>query len=138
MGFIDWMANIDPSVRVTVGAALMVVGLLLSILWLSYRRGWSAQQPTYRPAHAWHWLLHGGQTQASALTATLRAERARREARREAGSALAAALAEVTDPVGRPLNLAPRPPLAIGAAPEPEQAWLADAFVDTQTLPQVT
>lgn len=125
MGIIDWMANIDPSVRVVAGFAFVVVGLVLTVLRLSYTQAWAARPATYRPTHAPRWYRR--QTPAADLIARMRGERA-----------VTVFLREVTDPVGRPLNLAPRPPLAITTEPEPDQTWLADAFVDTQTIERVT
>jgi hypothetical protein len=130
MGIVDWLVNIDPSARVVTGFALVVVSLVLFVLRLSYAQAWAARQPTHRPAHAPRWYRR--QQSAEALTGRLRFERLTREA----GRNVAAVLYEATDPVGRPLSLAPRPPLAIQS--EPDQTWLADAFVDTQTIERVT
>jgi hypothetical protein len=125
MGIVDWLANIDPSARVVTGFALVVVSLVLFVLRLSYTQAWAARPATYRPTHAPRWYRR--QTPAADLIARMRGERA-----------VTAFLREVSDPVGRPIYLAPRPPLALAAEPEPDQTWLADAFVDTQTIERVT
>jgi hypothetical protein len=144
MGLVDWLVNIDPSARVVTGFALVVVALVLFVLRLSYTQAWAARQPAHRPAHAPRWYRR--QQSAEALTGRLRFERLTREA----GRNVAAVLYEATDPVGRPLNLAPATfdgaGFTIGTfgtpwrapAAEPDQTWLADAFVDTQTIERVT
>lgn len=84
MGIIDWLANIDPGLRVVVGALLSGVGLVLGVMWLSYTRGWSAQQPApKRPhSHARRWYgVRNGQESAARIVARLRQERARPTAR---------------------------------------------------------
>jgi hypothetical protein len=137
MGIIDWMANIDPSVRVVAGFGFVVLGLVLTVLRLSYTQAWAGRQATHRPTHAPRWYRR--QTSAADLIARMRAERE-----------VTAFLREVTDPVGRPIYLAPRRTVdfdlrvletrdslpAIAAAPD--QTWLTDAFVDTQTIERVS
>ena len=137
MGIVDWLASINPSTRVLVGFAFLVVGLVLTVLRLSYTQAWAARQATHRPSHAPRWYRR--QTPAADLIARMRAER-------EA----TAFLYEITDPVGRPIYLAPRQPVDFDSlaletrdtlpaiAAEPDRAWLADAFVDTQTIERVT
>jgi hypothetical protein len=118
MGFIDWLTAIDPSTRVGAGMGMVALALIGGVLWLSRVRDWPARPAAYRERHA-HRLLRRGQVRATTLTGRLRAERAAWEAGRTF-----AVLFEQTDPVGRPIHLAPREPLAIAAEP----AWMADAF----------
>jgi len=136
MGIVDWLANIDPSVRVLVGFAFLVAGLVLTVLRLSYTQAWAARQATHRPTHAARWYRR--QTSAADLIARMRAERG-----------VAAFLAEMTDPVGRPIYLVPRTvdfelraletrDSVAALTAEPDQTWLADAFVDTQTIERVS
>lgn len=147
MGFVDWLANIDPTTRIGWGMGLVLVGLTAAVLTISHVRDWPSRPAEHRPTHAPRWYRR--QTSAQDLLARLRAERLFDE------------VFEVAEPVGQPINLVPvafdgagyrigQPTYRTAVPPDAETTltncriidaepdWLADAFVDTQTLPQVT
>lgn len=96
---INWLATIDPSTRVSVGMALVCVGIVGFILTLSKVRDWPARQPAVRHrSHAQRWYgIRAGQESARVLLARLARERA-----------------QWVEPAGRPLAISAR-------------AWVDDA-----------
>lgn len=83
MGFLRWLADNGNSWQALAGAALVLLGMCLLVLWLSWRFNWAATpEETYRGNHrpAWYRVR---QRDAGELTARLRVERVYRELREQ-------------------------------------------------------